>query len=47
MVTKLFDFATSGTHFLFNGNYYDQVDGVAMGSLFIGTCLSQSVCGIT
>ena len=47
MVTKLFDFATSGTHFLFNGNYYDQVDGVAMGSLFIGTCLSQPVCGIT
>ena len=29
---KLFWFATSQTHFLFNGNYYDQVDGVAMGS---------------
>ncbi|XP_071811646.1 uncharacterized protein [Apostichopus japonicus] len=29
---KLFMFATSQTHFLFNGNYYDQVDGVAMGS---------------
>ena len=31
-LTKLFEFATSGTHFLFNGNYYDQIDGVAMGS---------------
>ena len=30
--TKLFEFATSGTHLLFNGNYYDQIDGVAMGS---------------
>ena len=38
---KLFEFATSGTHFLFDGNYYDQIDGVAMGSpmlanLFVG-----------
>ena len=29
---KLFQFATSQTNFLFNGNMYDQVDGVAMGS---------------
>ena len=29
---KLFHFATAQTHFLFNGDYYDQVDGVAMGS---------------
>ena len=29
---KLFQFATSKSHFLFDGNYYDQVDGVAMGS---------------
>ena len=29
---KLFMIATSQTHFLFNGNYYDKVDGVAMGS---------------
>ena len=28
---KLFEFATSGTHFLFDGSYYDQIDGVAMG----------------
>ena len=28
---KLFEFATSGTH-SFDGNYYDQIDGVAMGS---------------
>ena len=29
---KLFNFATSGTHFLFNNQYYEQTDGVAMGS---------------
>ena len=29
---KLFTFATSQTHFLFNGCFYDQIDGVAMGS---------------
>ena len=29
---KLFDFATSGTHLLFDGSFYDQIDGVAMGS---------------
>ena len=29
---KLFEFATSGKYILFDGNYYDQVDGVAMGS---------------
>ena len=29
---KLFEFATSGTHFLFDSSYYDQIDGVAMGS---------------
>ena len=29
---KSFEFATSGTHFLFDGSYYDQIDGVAMGS---------------
>ena len=29
----LFDFTTSGTHFFFfNGSYYDQIDGLAMGS---------------
>ena len=28
---KLFQFATSGTHILFDGNYYDQIDGVAIG----------------
>ena len=30
-LTKLFEFVTSGTHFLFNGDYYNQIDGVAMG----------------
>ena len=29
---KLFVYATAQTHFLFNDNYYDQIDGVAMGS---------------
>ena len=29
---ELFYFATSHTHFLFNGSFYDQVDGAAMGS---------------
>ena len=28
----LFQFATSGTHFLFNSEYFDQIDGVSMGS---------------
>ena len=31
-LTQLFNFATSGTHFIFNGNFYDQVDGVSMPS---------------
>ena len=29
---KLFKLATSGTQFMFNGNFYEQLDGVAMGS---------------
>ena len=29
---KLFEFATSGTYFLFQGAFYDQIDGIAMGS---------------
>ena len=29
---QLFNFATSHTHFLFNGCFYDQIDGMAMGS---------------
>ena len=29
---QLFNFATSHTHFLFNGCFYNQIDGVAMGS---------------
>ena len=31
-LTKLFKFATCETHFLFNGTFYNQIDGVAMGS---------------
>ena len=29
---KLFLFATSRTHFIFNSKFYNQIDGVAMGS---------------
>ena len=29
---NLFEFATCKTHFQFNGEIYDQVDGIAMGS---------------
>ena len=31
-LTNLFEFATSGTHSLWNGSYDDQIDGVATGS---------------
>ena len=30
----LFEFATSGTHFFFDGNCCNQIDGAAMGSPF-------------
>ena len=29
---KLFDVAISGTHFIFDGSFYDEIDGVAIGS---------------
>ena len=29
---QLFNFVKSGTHFIFNGNFYHQIDGVSMGS---------------
>ena len=32
---KLFLFATSQTHFIFNSKFYNQIDGVAMGSLLV------------
>ena len=35
---ELFYFATSHTHFLFNGCFYNQVDGVPMGSPFKLLC---------
>ena len=28
----LLEFATKKSHFIFDGDYYDQIDGVAMGS---------------
>ena len=30
--SKLLEFATKKSHFIFDGQYYDQIDGVAMGS---------------
>jgi len=27
---KLFEFATKKSHFIFDGQYYEQIDGVAM-----------------
>ena len=32
LIKKLFLFATSQTHFIFNNKFYNQIDGVAMGS---------------
>ena len=32
---KLFLFATSQTHFIFNSKFYNQIDGVAMGSRLV------------
>ena len=31
-LTSLFNIATCETHFLFKGKFYDQINGVAMGS---------------
>lgn len=31
---KPFQFATYCTHFMFDGRFYNQIDGVAMGSVF-------------
>ena len=31
-LTSLFNFTTCKTHFLVKGKFYDQIDGVAMGS---------------
>ena len=41
---SLFTTATAQTHFIFNGSFYDQIDGVAMGSPHC-SCLSQSFYG--
>ena len=32
VLQKLLEFATKKSHFLFDGQYYDQIDDVAMGS---------------
>ena len=41
---KLFEFAISGTYFLFQGKFYDQIDGVVMGSL-LGPVLANLFIG--
>ena len=42
---KLFQICTSETHFMFNGDYYDQIDGVCMGSP-LGPVLANLFMGI-
>ena len=42
---KMFLFATKQAHFLFNGDYYDQIDGVAMGSP-LGPVLANLFMGV-
>ena len=42
---KLFLFATSQTHFMYNDEYYDQVDGVAVGSP-LGPVLANLFMGV-
>ena len=37
---KLLEFATKKSHFLFDGQYYDRIDGVAMG-LQLGPVLAN------
>ena len=32
VLRKLLEFATEKSHFLFDGKYYDEINGVAMGS---------------
>ena len=39
---KLFLFATSKTHFIFNSKFYNQIDGVAMGSPLALSLLTSS-----
>ena len=43
---KLFLFATSQTHFILNSKFYDQIDGVAMGSP-LATVLANIFMGFT
>ena len=38
---KLFLFATSQTHFMFNSKFYNQIDGVAMGSPYLAPVLAN------
>ena len=45
-LTQLFNFATSGTHFFFHGNFYDQVDGASVGSP-LGPVLANLFMGVS
>ena len=42
----LLEFARKGSHFIFNGQYYDQIDGVAMGSPLGLSFWPTSLCAI-
>ena len=43
---QLFNFATSGTNFIFNGSFYDQVDG-GINGISLRSCPCQSVHGLS
>ena len=42
---KLFEFEISGSHFLFDGYYYDQINGVVMGPPPLGRVMVNLVVG--
>ena len=44
---NLFQFATSGTHFMFEGKFYDQIDDVAIGSPLGPPCSCESFYGLS
>ena len=44
-LTKLFEFATSGTHFLLNGSYYAQIDSVVLMGSPLGPVIANVFMG--
>ena len=41
VLKNLLEFATKKSHFVFDGQYYDQIDGVAMGSPIDGVAMGS------